>query len=339
MKFFRSLLIIPKRIDHWWFGHQSPAALGLLRIFMGFYAFLSLSLTGLLFGDWYTEASYTPTKLINDYLSWPSSHVWDNTPLAFRLPFDIPRLGLLNHVTSTPVMAAAYILTMVLAVMFMLGWRTRITGALLFVMLTSVHTRNPLIIHSGDTLMRLCIFYLALGPSGLAYSLDRRRQVKANPELAHEPLPRVSIWAQRLIAYQIALVYLATVWWKLLGTFWLDGTATWYPSQMHEFYRFPLPSILERQPFVGVTTYGTLAAEIALGTFVFYRPTRKVSIILGILMHAYIEYHFNIPMFAAIIVSGYIAFYEGDEVERWVSRVREKWSRRQTAPLPAQTEA
>jgi hypothetical protein len=131
------------------------------------------------------------------------------------------------------------------------------------------------------------------------------------------------------------MVYLFTAWWKFFGTYWLDGTATWYPTQMHEFQRFPLPDFLARQPFVMIETYGTLLLEIALGTLVFWKPARKWVLIGGLLMHGYIEYHFNIPMFAFIICSCYIAFYEGEEVEAWVARLKVKWeARRGHPPVP-----
>ena len=87
-----------------------------------------------------------------------------------------------------------------------------------------------------------------------------------------------------------------------------------------------MPEFLERQPFLGLTTYGTLIVEVALGTLFFWKPARKWVLISGLALHAYIEYRFNIPMFAFIITSTYIAFYEGEEVERWLAK--RAWGRK-----------
>lgn len=327
-----------KALDDWWFGSRSPAAICLVRILLGALTFVSLALTLTVFSDFYTPDGYAPNRMIESYLRYSSDIVWIGTPMEFRLPFEVPRLTLLGGEPAAVWTLTVYLATMAAAVLFTIGKWTRAAGFALAIGLMSIHTRNPLIIHSGDTLLRLCIFYLAFSPCGRMYSLDARRRASGNPasEVAGaEGLVRVT--SQRLIQYQVAMVYLFTAWWKFFGTFWMDGTATWYPAQMHEFHRFPLPAFLERQPFVMIETYGTLAVEIALGTLVFWKPARKWVLILGLLMHAYIEYHFNIPMFAFIICSTYIVFYEGEEVEAWVVRMRERWiARRSRTPIAEQ---
>jgi hypothetical protein len=153
---------------------------------------------------------------------------------------------------------------------------------------------------------------------------------------APKEVPRVSLWPQRLIQYQVALVYFTTVWWKWFGTYWKDGTASFYPENLHEFYRFPVPDFLHRQPFIALTTYGTLVVELSLATLVFYKPLRKYVLLAGIAMHGYIEYRFNIPFFAFIICSSYLCFYEGDEVIGWVKRMGERLRRwRLLVQMPA----
>lgn len=318
-----------KRLDDWWFGSQSPAALCLLRILLGGLCFIGLALTLVVFADFYTPDGFAPNSMIEGYLRYSSDIVWINTPLEFKLPFGVPRFTLLGGEPSGAVTLTVYLTTMLAALFFTLGKWTRAAGAVLLVGLVSVHTRNPLIIHSGDTLLRLCLMYLVFSPCGRMYSLDA---LKSGPQTAP-----VRVTGQRLIQYQVAMVYLFTAWWKFFGTFWMDGTATWFPTQMHEFKRFALPTFLERQPFVMMETYGTLLVEVALGTLVFWKPARKWVLISGLLMHAYIEYHFNIPMFAFIICSCYIAFYEGEEVEAWVDRAKAKWiARRKPQPVAEQ---
>jgi hypothetical protein len=326
------------RFDDWWFGYRSPVALGLLRILLGFAAVISLGMTLFMFDDWYTPDGFVPRTLTEQFLRWDSHRVWANTPWEFHLPFGPPRLNLLAFTDNSALTLGLYLLTIASAVGFTLGWRTRWCGIVLVLGMISIHTRNPLIIHSGDTLLRLCLIYLVLSPSGAALSLDRRRELRQKGLPPDTPLEYVRVTGQRLIQYQTALVYLTTVWWKVFGTFWMDGTATFYPAMMHEFRRFPVPGFLERQPFIGLTTYGTLIVEVALGTLIFWKPARKWVVILGLLLHAYIEYRFNIPMFALIITTTYIAFYEGDEVERWLARRR--WGRRLLGwPEPAESVA
>lgn len=298
-----------QRFDHWWFGHQSPVTLGLLRILLGACAFISLALTLPLFRDWYHPDGFLPKHLADQYLGYDSGQLWGG---AARLPFSPPRINLLFWTDDPNIRLGFYLLTMAAAVGFTVGWRTRICGLVLVLGVISLHLRAPLIIHSGDTLLRLCLIYLVLSPSGAALSIDQRRSGR--------PISPVRVTGQRLIAYQVAICYLLTAWWKGFGTFWIDGTATYYPARMHEFMRFPVPGFIERQPFIGITTYGTLIVEVLLGTLVFWKPARKWVLILGLMLHGYIEYRFNIPMFAFIITSCYVAFYDGHEVEAWLRK-------------------
>lgn len=324
------------KLDGWWFGSRSPASLGVLRILLGSLVVFALGMGLLIFSDFYGPKGYTPNPYIERFLQYQSGTFFYGTGLEFKLPFGVPRLTLLGGDPSYGWTLAVYLATIALAALFAVGLWTRWTGLALVLFLISVHTRNVLIIHSGDTLLRLCIIYLAFSQSGAMYSVDawlkKRAALRAGLDPPDPSNLKVRVTGQRLIEFQVAVVYLCTVWWKLYGVFWLDGTATWYPTQLHEFRRFPYPDVFMRQPFLAMETYGTLLTEVALGTLVFWKPTRKWALLCGILMHSYIEYSFNIPLFALVIVSTYVAFYDGEEVQVWIEKVRAKLQRR--APLP-----
>jgi hypothetical protein len=72
---------------------------------------------------------------------------------------------------------------------------------------------------------------------------------------------------------------------------------------------------------VYVTTFMTLAVELALGTLVFYKPLRKWVLLGGVLLHAFIEYSMNIPLFSWLMVTLYISFYDGEEIEAWARQL------------------
>jgi hypothetical protein len=87
-----------------------------------------------------------------------------------------------------------------------------------------------------------------------------------------------------------------------------------------------MPPFWNQQPFIAAETWGTLVIELALATLVFGRPMRGWVLLAGLLLHLGIEYSMNIPFFAAIICAGYIAHYEGWEVEGFARRL--PWLRR-----------
>lgn len=177
--------------------------------------------------------------------------------------------------------------------------------------------------------MRLSAMYLAIAPACAAFSLDRYFAVKAGRAPAQPPM--VSLWPQRLIAYNCCLIYFTTTWAKWFGVLWKGGVATWYPARLHEFDRFPVPKFLNDFPMVYLTTYGTLAVEFALATLVWFKPLRKWVLLSGILLHGFIEYSMNIPLFGYLMTSLYLSFYEGEEIVGWWERMKARFAKK---PIP-----
>jgi hypothetical protein len=305
------------QLDHWWFGKGSPVTLGVFRILISTVAFVNLAMISIDFDAWFTEHGYVPLRVVPLYLGDP------------------PRLNLLWGVTDPNVTRAFYFATMAAALLTGMGLWTRISSIALALGYISLQHRNPMILHGGDVVLRLGVMYLALAPVGAACSLDRvialwRGKAPAVPV-------EISLWVQRLLQYEVALIYFTTVWHKWKGHFWRDGTAVWYPFNLNEFDRFWLPSFLQDNLFaIKAATYGTLLIELSLATLVFYRPFRKWVLLAGLGLHAFIEYAFNIPLFAVTITSFYIAFYDGKEISDWARRVGERLARfRLTVTCPA----
>ncbi len=289
-----------RRLDNWAFGYGSPYTLGVYRAVVGGLTLICLLMLSLDFNTWYTESGLATAR---DAEYW-AGQLW--------------HLNVLQGVTSTPVTAGVFGLTMLAAICTMLGLWTRVATIALAVGMISLHHRDPFILNGGDTLLRMSLITLALSPCGAAFSVDHLlRQKKGQPALDH-----VSLWPQRLIQVQMTLVYGTTVWHKLNGVHWSDGTAAWYPGQLLEFNRFPTPGFVDLPPFVQIATWGTLVIELALAYAVYWRPARRWILLGGLALHAVIEYRFNIPLFAFISVAQYIAHYDGEEVRTWLGSRR-----------------
>lgn len=297
-----------RALDRWWFGYGSPVTIGVFRILFAGLAVVNLLMVALYFNSWFTEAGYSPMEVTRLY----ATDEW--------------RINPLRNVVETPWIAAFYFGVVVAGVLTTIGLWTRVSSILFALGVVSLHHRNLLILHGGDTLMRVGLIYVALAPSGAACSFDRLLALwRGKATVPHRPVP---LLGQRLVQFNVALLYLTTVWHKRGGTYWFDGTATWYPAHLPEFHRFWVPEVLENSLwFVRLTTFGTLAVELALATLVFYRPFRKWVLLAGLAMHAFIEYRFNIPLFAFITTSTYVCFYEGEEVAAWVRRLGARLSR------------
>lgn len=308
---------ILKTLDRYWFDAGSPTTMGLFRICMGTLITINFVMLLLHWDNWYTETGYVPASA-GAMMLHPTFPLWNGGP-------EISRVSLLSGLTDPRITLPFFLLTILAAVLTTVGLWTKVSKVVLFVGILSIHERNIGLLHGGDGVIRLSAFYLMLMPCERACSLDRLIGLWKG-KISPEPV-RVSMWGQRLVQYNVALLYFTTVWLKMDGDLWRQGIATWFPARLAEFYRFPVPSFLNQGPLMYVTTYGVLLTEFALATLVFFRPCRKYVLIAGLMMHGYIEYSMNIPLFSYLMAATYLTFYEGDEVTDWFKRVGVRFAR------------
>src|SRR5205823_1211363 len=133
---------------------------------------------------------------------------------------------------------------------------------LVFLCLASIHQRNLYITHGGDTFLRVTGFFLIFAPAGAALSVDRLIRVWRGKE-GIAIVPR-SPWAQRMIQFELALLYFATFCWKIKGAPWLEGTALFYVYHLDELQRFPVPGWIRNPVVLRLGTWAALGLEFSL---------------------------------------------------------------------------
>ena len=241
-----------------------------------------------------------------------------------------PRLGdgvwgVLDVVESDAAVIAVFATLLVASVCLTVGFLTRIAAVLVFVGVVSFERRNVYVFNSGDSLLRAFALYMMLAPAGASLSVDRWRKAKDR----FWEFPLRAPWALRLFQIQISVIYISTVWSKVRGTTWNDGTAVSYALRIEDLERFPVPSFLaESLTIANLMTYGTLALELSLGVLIWNRKVRPYVIALGIGMHLSIEYQIRVGFFAGGMLTGYLAFVPPERMNAVVLAVRERLTRR-----------
>src|SRR6185312_7530268 len=89
-----------------------------------------------------------------------------------------------------------FVIAAVFAVGLLLGYRTRLMTVVSWILLVSLHNRNPIILDAGDVLLRLLLFWSMFLPLGAAYSIDG---VLTNLGARHPPTRIVSMASVALI--------------------------------------------------------------------------------------------------------------------------------------------
>lgn len=105
------------------------------------------------------------------------------------------------------------------AVALVLGYRTRLAGALSFLLLVSLQARNPVLLNAGDSLLRRLLLWGVLLPLGARWSVDAVHRSSASTAGSNRV---VSLASAGLLA-QVLVVYLVNAVLKLRGDTWLGG--------------------------------------------------------------------------------------------------------------------
>lgn len=304
--------------EQFFFAPLSPLPIGLFRILYGLCVCATLLL---LHGDW---------------LAWFGVHGWVTLPAMTQSEPGL-RINLFHVMPQNDHWIAAFFwIFLAFAVLLTLGLWTRISSIGVFICLTSMQQRNLFITNGGDTFLRVAGFFLMFAPAGAAFSLDRLLRVRRGLEPV-EPASRAP-WAQRMIQFELALLYFASFLWKIKGSAWRNGTALYYVMHLHEIHRFPLPAWIDHMAILRMGTWATLLLECSLGILIWFRPFRYPLLLLGLLFHLCLEYSLNIPMFEWDVLTAYVLFIDPADLARFATVVRNRisvpWSKRVHAIAP-----
>lgn len=297
-----------------WFKPQSPASICLFRILLGLIVILSILLW---LPDLYTWFGYDGIVSIQTMEQFQASNRFS---ILFWLPPDNRWVAIL------------YCLMFAASLSFTLGFRANLSAIILFLCVTSFHHRNLLIFHSGDTLIRVCLFLLMFGPIGKMYSVDSWLRKRLGKETSTENID-CSPWTQNLLRFQIAIVYAQSTLAKMDGETWWNGTAVYYASRMEDFYKFPVPVIFDHVLGFQLATWATLIIELALWTLIWVKELRYYVLAAGVLLHLGIDWTMNLPVFENLMIATYTLFLRPEDVERIVNTMVQsfrRYIRRQT---------
>lgn len=179
---------------------------------------------------------------------------------------------------------ALFLLAGVFALALLVGYRTRVATVASWILYASVQTRNPFVLHGGDQILLLLLFWSIFLPLGAAFSVDRALLEPIRPAPR-----RVVSMATLAIVLQVAMVYGFSAVLKDHPSWTVDRTAV-YEALSIDLTTSGAGVFLRGFPgFLKVLTVGTLVVEfcapIAFFCPVFTGPVRTAAAFSLILMH------------------------------------------------------
>ncbi|MCA9649198.1 MAG: HTTM domain-containing protein [Myxococcales bacterium] len=268
-----SLLVLThERWRRWWLQLEDPRSIGLYRIVFGFFVICNMNdfyeyFTFLFTDEGIFTADVARHVHARGQFAGFGDGLTDDSPWGF---FDTkailtflegPKYSLLYFWDTPQFFWGHMIAFWACAVLFMVGFRTRLMGVLTFVLMNSIFFRNHLFWEGTELVYRVFLAYLICAKAGHAYSVDnwlRCRKLRRKGLLSTRDGPGggaglapddehpkglqavyrlIPAWPRRLMMLQLATVYCYTGTVKN-GSVWAKGDAIYYAWNMDHFYRF-----------------------------------------------------------------------------------------------------
>jgi hypothetical protein len=250
--------------------------------------------------------------LLGDVLTTylPNAHVFYGAgglgdPALFQWNFQKPHLNwsLLYGVGDPRIILAAMLFWVAAVLCLLLGFWTRLSAGVTWLLSTSFATLNPYVDNSGDQLRGILLFYLMLCPCGTVWSIDAwsRRRRQSDPGPVH-----VYPWPLRLLFVQMTLMYFCNGVYKLTGHDWPAGTSLYYvlgdlTLARWSYAAWTVPFWLTR-----LLTWTVMAWEVLFPALVLWRWTRIPALCFGAALHLGIWISLEVGNFAPYALCLYL---------------------------------
>lgn len=180
------------------------------------------------------------------------------------------------------------------ALALLVGWRTRTATVVCWLLLASLHARHPLVLHGGDLLLRVLLFWAIFVPWGAAASVDARLAGGSNPSRAD---------TSRAGSRRVVSVGTLALKLQLCGMYWFSAALKWHPVWVEDGTAVAMALRLDQlvTPFgrwltqfpdmLELATFGTMVLEIGgpILAFVpiFTAPLQLLAVVLFVGFHLF----------------------------------------------------
>ena len=231
---------------------------------------------------------------------------------AAAIGFNHPARITFHLMSGSPlVIGLLFVIAGILAVLLMLGYRTRLVTVLSWLFLVSLNNRNLIILQAGDQLISVLAFWAMFLPIGARYSVD----AALRPD--DQPRPPDAYFSVATFAMLLQVIYV-----YVIGAL-LKDSPIWMPEGLAIYYALHLDSLATplahwfRQfgaILQGLTYYIwtlELLAPLLVFSPVWHLPLRLVAMVLLIAMHIGFFLFLEIGLFPFISIASLLLFTPG----------------------------
>ncbi|MER8027156.1 HTTM domain-containing protein [Glutamicibacter protophormiae] len=243
-----------------------------------------------------------------------------------------------------------YILLVFLSITIILGWRLRINLPIFFVLWVGFIESQDMVGDQSDNIVRMTLLAMIFADSGLRWSLDSRRRLKAESKGSifarlKNGAPVLPAWLTNLahnlvlvvLTCQVCFVYVSGALYKSAGDPWKQGYAVYDTLNVLQFSTWPeLAQILSIwAPGVAALSIGTIVVQVAFPGALLHRWTRIPAMIAIFGFHLGIAFFMGLPWFSMAMIAIDFIFIRDVTWRRLISWVKRSVSGREASPKVA----
>ena len=253
-------------------------------------------------GSWTSAAAVAETASAgastNPLQTWAWSHWW--------------------WFSSPAAVWAVHLFALAVFALLMVGWKSRWASILAYLLAAGYWSRAPAAMFGLDQINLILAFYVMLGPSGDAVSVDRCLAA-GQGEMSQRSSVGANV-AVRLLQVHMCVIYFFAGAGKLAGSSWWDGTALWLAWANTGYQTVDLTWLAEWPRMINLLTTGSLLWELSFCVFIWPRLTRPVVLAGGVLLHLGIGISMGMMTFGLVMLIGCCSFIPPERMRQWLTQ-------------------
>lgn len=256
-------------IEAWnafWFSPSDPLPLAVLRWVVGLLAIYIVGSFGFELLRYFGSVGMLPIETIRE-ISGPY------------------RVSLLDYFSDATSLYLIHGITLLVLIAFTVGFQTRWTSILSFVLYMTYFHRAPILTTVVEPVVAMLLLYLAIGPSGAALSVDAWLRRRKSPATAAAAPSYQATLALRLIQVHTAIIYFMMFAGKSHGNFvWWNGNAVGWLTARPGAALVDLRWLYQWQYVLNFWTMAIVAFELAFALLIWNRTARPLLIFTSAVM-------------------------------------------------------
>lgn len=214
-------------------------SLALFRILLGLCLFIDLSYRLPFVYDFYSDHGVLP----RDVLISKFMNIWETS------------LFLLSG--QTVMITVLMLVAIVSSLALMVGFYTRVAAFICWLIVISMHTRNGVVLHGGDDVFRVMLFWFQFAPVSACFSVDALRSSHKVSSYNYWS------WGTMGLLLQLLYIYLFTGILKWHPVWHTEGSGVYYALHLEQFSSSWGQALLPYYEFMQFMSFATLALELA----------------------------------------------------------------------------